>query len=226
MIWDDKGYLLSKFKYNENSAIVDFYTSLHGKVSGIIFGATSKKIKGYLQVGNLFQLNYQNKNESKVGSFKIEIIIAETPKFFSDRGKLHCLASSMSMIKLLTAENQNNYEIFNLINNFFILLKGDEWLKKYILWELELLKISGYDLNLEKIAKKQIINNNVTYYVESQSEKKIVPNFLVDMNSSTYDKNELIKGIKLVSSYLDKNILQPNNLSHPLQRVDFINILK
>lgn len=226
MIWDDKGYLLSKFKYNENSAIVDFYTSLHGKVSGIIFGATSKKIKGYLQVGNLFQLNYQNKNESKVGSFKVEIINAETPKFFSDRGKLYCLASSMSMIKLLTAENQNNYEIFNLINNFFILLKGDEWLKKYILWELELLKISGYDLNLEKIAKKQIINNNVTYYVESQSEKKIVPNFLVDMNSSTYDKNELIKGIKLVSSYLDKNILQPNNLSHPLQRVDFINILK
>ena len=226
MIWDDKGYLLSKFKYNENSAIVDFYTSLHGKVSGIIFGATSKKIKGYLQVGNLFQLNYQNKNESKVGSFKVEIINAETPKFFSDRGKLHCLASSMSMIKLLTAENQNNYEIFNLINNFFILLKGDEWLKNYILWELELLKISGYDLNLEKIAKRQIINNNVTYYVESQSEKKIVPNFLVDMNSSTYDKNELIKGIKLVSSYLDKNILQPNNLSHPLQRVDFINILK
>ena len=226
MIWDDKGYLLSKFKYNENSAIVDFYTSTHGKVSGIIFGATSKKIKGYLQVGNLFQLNYQNKNESKIGSFKVEIINAETPKFFSDRGKLHCLASSMSMIKLLTAENQNNYEIFNLINNFFILLKGDEWLKKYILWELELLKISGYDLNLEKIAKKQIINNNVTYYVESQSEKKIVPNFLVDMNISTYDKNELIKGIKLVSSYLDKNILQPNNLSHPLQRVDFINILK
>ena len=226
MIWDDKGYLLSKFKYNENSAIVDFYTSSHGKVSGIIFGATSKKIKGYLQVGNLFQLNYQNKNETKIGSFKVEIINAETPKFFSDRGKLHCLASSMSMIKLLTAENQNNYEIFNLINNFFILLKGDEWLKKYILWELELLKISGYDLNLEKIAKKQIINNNVTYYVESQSEKKIVPNFLVDMNSSTYDKNELIKGIKLVSSYLDKNILQPNNLSHPLQRVDFINILK
>ena len=226
MIWDDKGYLLSKFKYNENSAIVDFYTSTHGKVSGIIFGATSKKIKGYLQVGNLFQLNYQNKNESRVGSFKVEIINAETPKFFNDRGKLHCLASSMSMIKLLTAENQNNYEIFNLINNFFILLKGDEWLKKYILWELELLKISGYDLNLEKIAKKQIINNNVTYYVESQSEKKIVPNFLVDTNSSTYDKNELIKGIKLVSSYLDKNILQPNNLSHPLQRVDFINILK
>ena len=87
MIWDDKGYLLSKFKYNENSAIVDFYTSLHGKVSGIIFGATSKKIKGYLQVGNLFQLNYQNKNESKVGSFKVEIINAETPKFFSDRGR-------------------------------------------------------------------------------------------------------------------------------------------
>ena len=40
------------------------------------------------------------------------------------------------------------------------------------------------------------------------------------------DKNDLIRGIQIVTSYLDKNILQPNNLNHPLQRVDFINTLK
>ena len=50
MIWDDKGYLISKFKYNENSVIADFFTLNHGRCSGIIFGATSNKIKGYLQI--------------------------------------------------------------------------------------------------------------------------------------------------------------------------------
>ena len=45
MIWDDSGFLLSKNRYNENSVIAEIYTENHGKVSGIIFGATSKKIR-------------------------------------------------------------------------------------------------------------------------------------------------------------------------------------
>ena len=226
MIWDDKGFLLSKFKYSENSVIADFFTTDHGKTSGIIFGASSKRIKGYLQIGNKFQLNYQSKNENKIGSFKVEIIKAETPLFFNDRSKLHCISSSMSMVKLLTAENQKNPEIFNLIEKFFILIKKNNWLMEYIIWELELLKLSGYDLNLRKIVKKIIENNKSKYFVESQTEKKIVPNFLVENNSEVADKNDLIRGIQIVTSYLDKNILQPNNLNHPLQRVDFINTLK
>lgn len=226
MIWDDKGFLLSKFKYSENSVIADFFTTEHGKSSGIIFGASSKRIKGYLQIGNKFQLNYQSKNESKIGSFKVEIIKAETPLFFNDRSKLHCISSSMSMVKLLTAENQKNPEIFNLIEKFFMLIKKNNWLMEYIIWELELLKLSGYDLNLSKIVKKTIENNKSKYFVESQTEKKIVPNFLVENNNEVVDKNDLIRGIQIVTSYLDKNILQPNNLNHPLQRVDFINTLK
>ena len=226
MIWDDKGFLLSKFKYSENSVITDFFTTEHGKSSGIIFGASSKRIKGYLQIGNKFQLNYQSKNENKIGSFKVEIIKAETPLFFNDRSKLHCISSSMSMVKLLTAENQKNPEIFNLIEKFFILIKKNNWLMEYIIWELELLKLSGYDLNLSKIVKKTTENNKSKYFVESQTEKKIVPNFLVENNNEVADKNDLIRGIQIVTSYLDKNILQPNNLNHPLQRVDFINTLK
>ena len=226
MIWDDKGFLLSKFKYSENSVIADFFTTEHGKSSGIIFGASSKRIKGYLQIGNKFQLNYQSKNENKIGSFKVEIIKAETPLFFNDRSKLHCISSSMSMVKLLTAENQKNPEIFNLIEKFFILIKKNNWLMEYIIWELELLKLSGYDLNLSKIVKKTIENNKSKYFVESQTEKKIVPNFLVENINEVVNKNDLIRGIQIVTNYLDKNILQPNNLNHPLQRVDFINTLK
>ena len=49
----------------------------------------------------------------------------------------------MSMVKLLTAENQKNNDVFILIENFFNFIKNDDWLKQYILWELELLKISA-----------------------------------------------------------------------------------
>ena len=57
MNWQDKGYLLSLNKYNENSSIAEFYTENNGKIVGVIFGSTSKKIKNYLLIGNKFHIN-------------------------------------------------------------------------------------------------------------------------------------------------------------------------
>ena len=58
MNWDDVGFLVSKNRYNENSLITEIFTKNHGKVPGIIFGGTSKKIKNYLQVGNLLYIQH------------------------------------------------------------------------------------------------------------------------------------------------------------------------
>ena len=226
MIWDDKGFLISKFKYNENSAIADFFTLSHGRCSGIIFGATSNKIKGYLQIGNLFQLNYNLKNEGKIGSFKVEIINPTTPIFFNNRKKLHCIIAAMSMIKLLTAENQKNHEIFKVISDLFIILKNENWIKNYILWELNLLKLVGYNLELEKIVNKEKKNGKIEYFVENSNTKKFVPSFLVESGNRNVEINELLNGFKLVTNYLEKNILIPNNINQPVQRTLFINLIK
>ena len=67
MNWTDTGILLSKSKFQENSTIVNFYTKNHGKCSGIIFGASSKKIKNYLQIGNELHLNYNSKSNDSFG---------------------------------------------------------------------------------------------------------------------------------------------------------------
>tara|TARA_Y100001958_G_scaffold155834_1_gene147284 strand:- start:35 stop:715 length:681 start_codon:yes stop_codon:yes gene_type:complete len=226
MNWDDKGFLISKFKYNENSVIADFFTQSHGKVSGIIFGATSKKIKGYLQIGNLFQINHNLKNDGKIGSFKVEIIEPFSPFFFNDKKKLYNISSAMSMIKLLSAENQINKEIFNLIKRYYVNLNDNDWLRKYLFWELDLLKLSGYELDLDKIVSKNTTNGITEYFVENSKEKKIIPSFLIDLSMQNLTLEELLKGYNLVSNYIDKNILIPNNLSHPIQRLDFINLLK
>ena len=226
MNWNDPGFLLSKNKYNENSIIAEIFTEHHGKCSGIIFGATSKKIKNYLQIGNMLHINYTYKNDGKIGYFKVEILKALSPLYFDNKKKLMCLSSAMNLIKLLTVESQENSKIFKLINDFFVILPNKNWVKEYIFWELKLLKLVGYDLELNKIVNKEIINNKTTYYVQSSTEKKIVPNFLVDLHYDELDNNNLLNGLKLVGDYLEKNILIPNNLNYPTQRLDFIKILK
>ena len=159
MIWDDSGFLLSKNKYSENSIIAEVFTENHGKISGIIFGGTSKKIKNYLQIGNNLFVNYNSKSEGRIGYFKIEIQQALSPYYFDDQKKLSCISSAMHLIKLLTAESQQNQIIYSLINDFYIFLKNDDWIKNYVYWELELFKTLGFDLVFANLVDKKIINN-------------------------------------------------------------------
>ena len=226
MTWDDEGFLISKNKYSENSLIVEIFTKNHGKTSGIIFGGTSRKIKNYLQLGNQLHVNYSSKTENKIGNFKIELLKAYAPIFFDNYRKLLCIFSAFQLIKILTAESQKNIKIYGLIENFYILLKKENWIRNYIFWELELFKIIGYDLELKNLVKKELINNEVKYLVKSTKEKKIVPNFLIDNNQDFLNEEILIDGLRLVGDYLEKSILRPNNINYPLSRLRFLNTFK
>ena len=226
MQWDDIGYLISKNRYNENSIIAEFYTENHGKSSGIIFGATSKKIKSYLEIGNKLYLNYNYKNETKLGYFKTEIFNAHTPYYFDLNEKLLCIVSAMNLVKLLTVEAQANLNLFNLIDRLFIILKNDNWLKEYIFWELKLLEIVGYHLQLKKISQLEIVNNKKKYFVKSNLEKKYVPTFLVDKNEDVVDKKNISNALKLIGDFLEKNVLKPNNINYPNARLEFVSLFK
>ena len=226
MNWIDEGFLINKNKYSENSLIVEIYTKQHGKTSGIIFGGTSKKIKNYLQIGNKLHVNYNSKSANKIGYFNIEILKFYSPLYFDDKQKLSCIITAMNLIKILTVESQSNIKIYELIHNFFLMLNGENWIKSYIFWELELLKYLGYDLELENIVKKDIIENKTVYYASTSYEKKYVPNFLIEKDLEVEDIKTLLNGLKIVGDYLDKTILKPNSLNYPNSRVLFINSLK
>ena len=71
-----------------------------------------------------------------------------------------------------------------------------------------------------------MINNQLKYTVKSSSAVKQVPNFLVDKNEEDINFDTLLLGLKLVTDYLQKSILIPNNISQPHSRINFINILK
>ena len=192
----------------------------------MIFGATSKKIKNYLLLGNKFYINFSSKNENNIGYFKVEIEQVLTPKYFDDQKKLSCIISSMNLIKLLTVESQSNLNIFNLIEKYFIILNEDNWLNNFIFWELEFLKLIGYDLEIKNFVNEEMVDGKKMYFVISSNDKKFVPNFLVESNVKEDSKQNIIEGLKLVSDYLEKSILKPNNIAFPNSRNEFLNLIK
>ena len=77
------------------------------------------------------------------------------------------------------------YPVFNLLSD-------QNWIKKYIFWELELLKLLGYDLELENLVEKNLEDNKTVYFATSYTEKKYVPNFLIEKDLDVTDINILL----------------------------------
>tara|TARA_B100001996_G_scaffold117512_1_gene88956 strand:+ start:218 stop:892 length:675 start_codon:yes stop_codon:yes gene_type:complete len=224
MIWQDKGFLLSTNKYNENSIIAEFSTENYGKTTGVIFGASSKKIKNYLLIGNKFHLNFTSNQNGKIGYYKVEIDKIFTPLYFEDKKKLFCIIYTMNLVKILTVENQSNKNIYYLLENFFKILNEDYWLLNFIFWELKFYKIIGYDINFAEYVKNVNIEGDEKYIVESN--KKIIPNFLVDKTILPKNNYEILNGYKIVGDFLEKTILRPNNITYPASRSEFLNLIK
>ena len=224
MKFEDKGFLISKTKYNENSVIADFYTENNGKVTGLIFGATSSKIKNFLFIGNNFNLQFNTKNNNRSGYFKVEIEKIFTPHYLDNKLKLNCILYSMHLIKILTVENQINKKIYKHFYNLFEILNKDEWIKNYIFWELEVIKLVGYDINFNNYVDLNKINENNSYVPTFDGSKEI-PLFLLNKNKTEINKQELKNGLKIVGDFLNKTILTPNNINYPLSRTEFIKLI-
>jgi len=224
MNWQDKGYLLSLNKYNENSSIAEFYTENNGKIVGVIFGSTSKKIKSYLLIGNKFHINSKLREDGRLGYLKVEIDEIKTPVYLENKKKLFCIIYCMNLVKILTAENENNVEIYNLLEKLFKIIELDNWLVEFLYLELNILKSIGYDINFKDYVVDKSINGQTKYIVDSS--QKIIPNFLIDKNISPENLKDIYSGFSIVGDFLDKTILKPNNKNYPSSRNDFINLLK
>ena len=224
MNWQDKGYLLSLNKYNENSSIAEFFTENNGKVVGVIFGSTSKKIKNYLLIGNKFHINSKIRQDGTLGYLKVEIDEIKTPVYLENKKKLFCIIYCMNLIKILTVENERNIEIYSLLEKLFKIINLDNWLVEFLYLELNVLKSIGYDINFKDYVVNKNINGQAKYVVDST--QKIIPNFLIDKKIIPENTKDIYSGYSIVGDFLDKTIIKPNNKSFPSSRNDFINLIK
>ena len=130
----------------------------------------------------------------------------------------------MQLIKILTTDNENNSNIYNLIDDFFKIIKESDWLKLFVMWELEFFKTIGFEINYKEFANIKKVNGSLIY-VSKNDNNKIIPNFLIEGLNGSVLKMDLIRAFDLNQDFLEKSILRDNNLNVPVQRINFINSL-
>ena len=219
MIWEDECYLLSKRKFRENANIINIFTKEKGKVDGIVYGGTSRKIRNYLQISNKLFVSHSSKNENKIGYFKTELIKPISPLYFNDKERTSALISICSLLNTLLPEAQQNKKIYNSFEKLINSINLENWVFIYIFFELNLIKDLGYDTNLEQYSNYQIKNGDISK-IKIDGYIYEVPNFLMLKKIPVESNNTLIRK----SLYFTRNVLQnkffiPNNLLFPKSRV-------
>ena len=217
MIWEDDCYLLSKRKFRENANIINIFTRKKGKVSGIVYGGNSRKIRNYLQISNKLFVSYSSKSENQIGYFKTELIKPITPLYFSDKERTSALISICSLLNILLPEGQPNKKIFISFENFINSLNVDYWIIFYVFFELNLIKDLGYDANLSQYNNE---HNAETKKIKIDGFIYEIPEFLISKKTPEVLSKSLIKkSLYFTRSIILNKFFIPNNLNFPKSRV-------
>ena len=219
MNWEDECFLLSKRKFRENANIINVFTFKKGKVGGIVYGGSSRKIRNYLQISNKLIVFNNSKSENKIGYFKTELIKAVSPSYFNDKERTSALISLCSLLNSLLPEGQPYKNIYNSFEKFIDTLNLDNWIILYIFFEINLIKELGYGVNLNSFndssddiyTLKKINIDGYNYEI---------PNFLISEKiPSEITKLQIKKSLIFTRNILLNKFFIPNNLSFPKSRI-------
>ena len=219
MNWQDEGFLLSKIKFRENANIINVFTHKRGKVSGIVYGGNSRKIRNFLQISNKIFVFHTSKGENKIGYFKTELVKPISPKYFNNKRKTTSILSLSSILNQLLPDSQPYKNLFMSVEKFLENLDKVNWATNYIYWELNLLKELGFDPYLEQFSKDfdENINHKI---IEIDNIRYQVPTFLLKKKTNLVVNNKnILSGLSFTRNLLSNKFFLPNNLVFPKARI-------
>ncbi len=220
MRWQSEGLLLDASRYGETSALINVFVVSLGRRVGLVRGAFSKKNKAVIQPGNQLSLTWNSRIEESLGTFKVELIKSRYHTISEERTGLElfnliCVLCSTFLPERLDFDDLYHQTIMCIEGKHSI----EEKLKRYVEWELQLLKSLGFGLDLAKCvvsgSKKDLkfVSPKSGCAVSSKSsvgwEKKllVLPDFLGDKKSSKIlSKADLENGFKLTEYFIKKNL--------------------
>ena len=223
MIWEDECYLLSKRKFRENANIINIFTQKKGKLDGIVYGGTSRKIRNYLQISNKLFVSHTSKSENRIGYFKTELIKPISPLYFNDKERTSALLSICSLLNILLPDSQPNKKIYDSFENLINSMNMNNWIFLYIYFEINLIKELGYDTNLVEHSNNNL-DEKLTMKIKIDGYIYEIPNYLIcDKMPNSFNNILIRKSLYFTRQVMQNKFFIPNNLLFPKSRVIFEN---
>ena len=237
MEWRSDGILLATRKHGETSLIIDTFCPKHGRYLGVVKGGTSRKFAPILQVGAQLDLTWRARLQDHLGSFKVELVRARLVNAMSDRVLTAGLMAVSTILSGVLPERQAYDEFYRTTEDLLDLLnQPDIWPLAYLHWELELLTVLGYGLDLSKCAVSG--NTDNLRYVSPRTGRAIsedsaaewapkllhLPPIILKGPDSA---DGILDGLKLTGYFLTKKVFSELSVKSPVaERQRFIDLLR
>lgn len=170
--WRDEGALLKVRKHGENSAIIEVFTTSHGKAAGIVRGGSSRKIAPMLQPGAQLDVTWKARLDSHLGSFTIEPIRSRTAQVMQDRLALAGLNAVTGISSFVLPERETHSALYTRTIQLLDLLGNtDVWPLAYLQWEVALLSDMGFAMDLSACAVSGL--NDDLFYVSPRTGRAV-----------------------------------------------------
>lgn len=230
--WHDEGVILSARPHGENGGIVSIMTRAHGRAVAYVYGISSSKTRGMLEIGNLVSVHWQAKSEGQMGSFSLELEKSYAADIMFDAAKLTALQSACALADRTMPENEKHEGMFDGMCALLAAFATEMWAAAYIFWEIGLLKELGFGLDLAKCAATGETENLI--YVSPKSGRAVsaaagaiykekmlaMPPYL--RGEARFDDNDILDGLKLTGHFLLHRVfaLANSNLPEPRLRLE------
>jgi DNA repair protein RecO (recombination protein O) len=239
MNWTDDGIVLSARKHGETSLIVTLLTAVHGAHSGLVRGGAGKRARGIYEAGNFVTADWRARLEDHLGAYICELTSPNAAPVLGDALKLAGLSSACAVTERALPEREPMPEIFASLHALIEALEDDNWISRYVAWELDLLTQLGFGLDLTACAATGTSDNLV--YVSPKSGQAVsedagrpyhdrmlpLPKFLKSLElQEDVRAEELVKGLELTGYFLDRHAFIHHKTGAPSARTRLVDRVK
>ena len=236
MEWRSVGILLATRKHGETSLIIDTFSPGYGRYLGVVKGGASRKFSPILQVGAQLDLTWKARLQDHLGSFKVELVRARTIHAMSDRILAAGLTSVSTILSGVLPERQAYDNFYRKTEDLLDLLNQPHvWPLAYLHWELELLTVLGYGLDLSKCAvtgstkNLRYVSPRTGRAISEQAAGEWAPKLLhlpSIILKGCGNSNSIIDGLKLTGHFLTKKVFSELSVRSPVsERQRFFDLL-
>ena len=215
MNWVDDGIFLGGRKFGESSSIVSILTRQNGRHLGLVQGGIGRRLRPVLQVGNFLRCEWNARLEENLGKFRLEMLKPLAACVLEQPVQLSGMGSVCGLVEQLLPERDRCTSLFeqtkDLLESF---VSGQNYMAKYVFWELDFLAELGFGLNLNSCVVTGVTNDlswvspksgcAVSKEAGAEYAKNllVLPAFMINGSSGT--TSEIVDGLKLTGYFLNK----------------------
>ncbi|HPN05643.1 MAG TPA: DNA repair protein RecO [Hyphomonadaceae bacterium] len=236
--WSDRAISLGLRRFGETGAILEVFSREQGRRRGMVYGGASRTKRAPMQPGNTLLVTWKARVDDSLGAFTAETDTERAAIHLADAEALAGLQALAELLAAALPEGEAKPALYDAAETVLDMLGNEDvWPALFIRWEIGLLTMMGYGLDLSHCAISG--SNDGLTHVSPSSGRAVrgseageylhrllpLPQFLID-STAPVTPVDIRNGFRLTGHFLAERLFADLNKAVPEARLLMIDRLE